>query len=139
MNACTSSGARPRNGAEQRRELLPLLVGAGAFLALYLAAAAILSKPPVPPSVRAACVVLPVTALVAWIVLEVRFLLRCDERQRRIQLEAFAIAYPLAIALVLALFLLRQAGLFAVEVRWTYLPLPYFVALGLAKLRGAGA
>jgi hypothetical protein len=69
-----------------------------------------------------------------FIVAEVRALRGCDELQRRIQLEALAVAYPLAIAIVMVLSLLRKSGV-GVEPKWTYLPITYFVGLAVAKLR----
>lgn len=133
-----SSAARAWSEARPApRALLLLVAGAIAFVLVYRGALAILERPPVPPALRAACVVLPVLAFLAWSLLLVPFVRACAALQRRIQLEALACAYPLAIALVLALALARQAGLLEAEVRWTYLSLPYLLALGVAWLRYA--
>lgn len=133
-----TSGTRDGSAARPAlRALVSPAVGALAFLLLYLGACAILERPPVPPALRAACVVLPVVAFLAWSLFALHCVRTRAEPQRRIQLEALASAYPLAIALVLALALARQAGLLEMEVRWTYLSLPYLLALGLAWLRYA--
>jgi uncharacterized membrane protein YjjB (DUF3815 family) len=63
-----------------------------------------------------------------------------DELQRRVHLEALAIAYPLAILLLMTLGLLELAvGLspqdWSYRHTWIYLPLFYFVGLWLAWRR----
>jgi hypothetical protein len=63
-----------------------------------------------------------------------------DELQRRIQLEALAIAFPLAILLFMLLGLLQLAIPLSQEDwsyrhTWSYLPLFYFIGLAIASRR----
>jgi hypothetical protein len=63
-----------------------------------------------------------------------------DELQRRIQLEALAIAFPLAILLFMLLGLLELAIPLSPEDwsyrhTWSYLPLFYFIGLTIASRR----
>jgi hypothetical protein len=63
-----------------------------------------------------------------------------DELQRRIQLEALAIAFPLAILLFMLLGLLELAISLSPEDwsyrhTWSYLPLFYFIGLAIASRR----
>lgn len=57
-----------------------------------------------------------------------------DELQRRIQLEALAIAFPLAILFFMMLGLLELAIPLASQ-DWSYLPLFYFIGLAVASKR----
>lgn len=57
-----------------------------------------------------------------------------DELQRRIQLEALAIAFPLAILFFMMLGLLELATPLSPQ-DWSYLPLFYFIGLALASKR----
>jgi hypothetical protein len=93
-----------------------------------------------PTWLRVAAALLPVipTVLFLWaIVTHVRSL---DEMQRKIHLEALAIAYPLAILLLMTLGLLQLAIDLPTEDWsyrhvWVYLPLFYFAGLAIAWRR----
>lgn len=81
--------------------------------------------------------VVPTAVALAAIAVSVR---GSDELQRRVHLEALAIAYPLAILLLMTLGLLELAvGLkledWSYRHTWTYLPIFYFVGLVIAWRR----
>lgn len=92
------------------------------------------------PWVRVTAALIPVlpTAVFLWcIVAQVRSL---DEMQRKIHLEALAIAYPLAILLLMTLGLLQLAidlppQDWSYRQVWFYLPLFYFIGLAIAWRR----
>ncbi len=89
---------------------------------------------------RAAIALMPVP-LFAWFVFSfVRFMAQADELQKRIQLEALAIAFPTAIVLFMTLGLLDIAiGLpyenFGLKHIWTFMPMIYFLGLAIATRR----
>jgi hypothetical protein len=65
---------------------------------------------------------------------------RVDELERRIQLEALAIAFPAAVLLLMALALLERATALSPQDWsyrhiWFFLPLFYFASLGVARRR----
>jgi hypothetical protein len=93
-----------------------------------------------PTWLRVAAALLPVvpTALALWSI--AGGLRESDELQRRVHLEALAIAYPLAILLLMTLGLLELAvGLnpqdWSYRHVWIYLPLFYFAGLCVAWRR----
>ncbi|MGH7546255.1 MAG: hypothetical protein ACREKI_08750 [Gemmatimonadota bacterium] len=69
------------------------------------------------PAWRLAIAVLPVPAFVLFIASEVQLLRLLDEMQKRIQLEALAIAFPAGIVFAIAVEYLQKAG-FLTE--WTF-------------------
>ena len=80
---------------------------------------------------------LPFAFFLALILSGIRFM---DELQRRIQLEALAIAFPLAILLFMMLGLLELAiplspQDWSYRHTWSYLPLFYFIGLSIASRR----
>ena len=83
---------------------------------------------------------LPVTAFTWFIVTAVRDIRQLDELQRRIQLEALAVAYPSAILLVFAVGFLERAGIVFpgfTNLRdvWPLTILPYWVGMAIATRR----
>ena len=83
---------------------------------------------------------LPVAAFTWFIVAFVRHIRKLDELQRRIQLEALAVAYPSAILLVFAVGFLERAGIVFpgfTNLRdvWPLTILPYWVGLAVATRR----
>jgi len=92
------------------------------------------------PWLRVTVALLPIipTALFLWsVVSRIRSL---DELERRIHLEALAIAFPLAILLLWTLGLLQLAinlnpDDWSYRHVWVYLPLFYFIGLAIARRR----
>ncbi len=79
----------------------------------------------------------PFTFFLAFMLAGIRSM---DELQRRIQLEALAIAFPLAILLFMLLGLLELAiplspQDWSYRHTWSYLPLFYFIGLAIASRR----
>jgi hypothetical protein len=121
------------------RKGYPILAG-GAWILSYLGARAALSGLELEPWARVLVVLAPIvpTALFLWLVIaNIRSL---DELQRRVHLEALAIAYPLAILLLWTLGLLQLAinlspDDWSYRHVWVYLPLFYFLGLAVASRR----
>jgi hypothetical protein len=89
---------------------------------------------------RIAVALIPFPFFVAFLVAEIRLLRRVDELERKIQLEALAVAFPAAMLLMMRLGLLERAMLLKAEDwsyrhTWFFLPLFYFVGLGVARRR----
>ena len=92
------------------------------------------------PAARLAMVVLPVALFGALIWRWIVMLRGADELERRVQLDALALAYPAAILLVFGAGFLERAGLAVPGFRdlrdaWPLLVVPYFVGLILARRR----
>jgi hypothetical protein len=78
---------------------------------------------------------LPAVAFLVFVWALAGLLRSGDEMQRRIQLEALAIAWPLAVAIVMTLSLLQKAGFLGWEPMWAYLPMTYYLGLMVAWRR----
>jgi hypothetical protein len=118
-----------------------LVVGIAWFVA-YVVARAVLEQPDLPRGLRLAAALLPVPLFAAFLVRFVRSLRGADELERRIHLEALAIAFPLTILLLQTLWLLERAvGLkfedWSYGHVWAYLPLFYFLGLVVSRRRYA--
>ena len=90
--------------------------------------------------IRFVVALIPVIPAALFLRAVIRGIARLDELHRRVHLEALAFAYPLAILLFMTLGLLQLAVDLPVEDWsyrhvWIYLPLFYFVGLGLAWRR----
>jgi hypothetical protein len=117
-----------------------LLVGMAAlFVAAYMIARGLMETVTT-PAVRVVAALLPVLPFTLWLILMIRGARELDELQRRIQLEALALAFPLTLILLLTLGLLE----IAIELNpddwsfrhvWAMLPIFYFIGLALAKRR----
>ena len=113
-------------------------LGAGLWLGLYFAARAALELDGLLPWVRVTIALAPVPAF-AWFLREfVAAVSGMDELERRIQLEALAVAFPLTMVLVMTLGHLQVALPLAPE-DWSYRhtwPLMYvFYLVGLTRAR----
>lgn len=123
-----------------RRSLSLRLPMAVLWVLSYLGARFALEELQLAPGLRVAVALLPVlpTAVFLWLVItNIRGL---DELQRRVHLEALAIAFPLAILLLWTLGLLQLAIDLPAEDWsyrhvWVYLPLFYFIGLAIASRR----
>ena len=124
--------------ARRSRVLLPatLLWVVTYLLALWVLRHGALAE----PSLRFALALAPVAPFVFFLVTLVRHVTTLDELARRVHLEALAIAFPLAMALLMALGLVEIAvGLprddWSYRHTWTFLPLFYAVGLAVAWRR----
>ena len=111
------------------------------FAASYAAAMAVLKTVEMPTTgARIAVALLPFPFFVAFLIAEIRLLRRVDELERKIQLEALAVAFPAAMLMMMALGLLERAVVlnpadWSYRHTWFFLPLFYFVGLGVARRR----
>lgn len=117
------------------------LSGIAWFLS-YFGARAALELPGLSPRVRVFVALVPVAPF-AWFLSALgRNIRALDELERRIQLEALALAFPLAMILLMALGLLELAVPLSPD-DWSYrhvwamLPMLYFLGLTLARRRYA--
>ncbi len=118
--------------------ILALLLG---WLVLYFAVRFYLeANPELTRGARLAIAFIPAPVFAAFLVQFVRGLRSADELERRIQLEALAVAFPLGLLLLTTLALVQRA----VELSfqdwsfnhiWPYFVLFYFVGLALARRR----
>jgi hypothetical protein len=102
MNASTTVAAS-RSGSAR-----PFIAGVMCFAA-YFGARAVLEMQTLAPGWRLAAALAPVPLFVWALVEVVRAARQLDEMQRRIHLEALAIAYPLVLTMLMALGLLELA------------------------------
>lgn len=93
-------------------------VGIAWFLA-YWGARAVLENPDLSTGLKVAAALIPVPVFALFLVLFIRLIRTMDELERRIQLEALAIAYPLAVLLLMTLGLLQRAVELPFE-DWSY-------------------
>ena len=105
------------------------------FVLAYFGARAILKIEGLSPVLRFLAAMVPAPAFLLFIWAMVRGVRQADELQRRIQLEALAVAWPLAVGIVMTISLLQKAGFLQWEPMWVYLPLTYFLGLALAQRR----
>ena len=111
------------------------------FAASYAAAMAVLKTVEMPTAgARIAVALLPFPFFVAFLIAEIRLLRRVDELERKIQLEALAVAFPAAMLMMMALGLLERAVVlnpadWSYRHTWFFLPFFYFVGLGVARRR----
>lgn len=116
------------------------IASAIAMVLSYLVALAV-PELGLPQAVGVGLTVLAVLCFGWFIVEEVRLVRALDELQRRIQLEALAIAYPLAILLIVTLGLLERVGVslpvgnFSYRHIWPFLIVFYFLGLAIARSR----
>lgn len=123
----------------RRREWGLIGVFAAWFLA-YFGARGLLEHGPAEAWLRVGVALLPTPFFAVFLVAFIRRIGGMDELQRRIQLEALAIAFPLAILLLMTLGLLQRAIPLPFEDWsyahvWTYLPIFYFIGLAVVSRR----
>ena len=85
-----------------------IAVGIAWFVA-YWGARAVLENPDLTAGLKVAAALIPVPIFALFLVLFIRLIRTMDELERRIQLESLAIAYPLAVLLLMTLGLLQRA------------------------------
>ncbi len=123
-----------------QRDRIFCLITAGLFAASYVGAAAALKSLEMPSGVRIAIALSPLPFFLAFLIAEIRVLRQVDELERRIQLEALAIAFPAAVVLLMALALMERAiplspQDWSYRHVWAFLPLLYFGSLAIARRR----
>jgi hypothetical protein len=105
------------------------------WFSAYFAARLLLKMDVFAPWERVAISLLPIPFFAWFVMVFIRRMRETDEMQRRIQLEALAIAFPLSVLLLMTLGLLQKAIVLS-ENDWGYtqvwLYLPLFYALGNA-------
>jgi hypothetical protein len=107
---------------------------------VYLLTRGLLESNQLPEGWRIVVALLPMIPFAFFLAFIVAGIGSMDELQRRIQLEALAIAFPLAILLFMLLGLLELAISLSPEDwsyrhTWSYLPLFYFIGLAIASRR----
>jgi hypothetical protein len=112
------------------------------WILMYFGARVLLKGSTAPTGVRIAIAMAPIPAFATFLWLVIRGVRSADEFERRIHLEALAVAYPLAMLLLMTLGLLQRA----IELKfedwsyahvWYYLPLFYLLGLWIARRRYA--
>ncbi|HWI17184.1 MAG TPA: hypothetical protein VNT81_05530 [Vicinamibacterales bacterium] len=117
-----------------------LLVRGLLWLSIFMIARGLLEMNIASPPMRAAIALLP-TPFFAWYLWTwMKGVSEMDELQRRIELEALALAFPLAVVLLMTLGLLDVAiGLseedFSIRHVWAMMPVLYYFSLWRAKRR----
>lgn len=108
------------------------------LLVLFFAARALLELNTLPTSLRVAIALAPIPAFIWFLWAFIRMVREADELERRIQLEALGLAFPLTLVLIMTLGLLQIAIPLPPE-DWSYrhiLPLLYvFYLFGLTLAR----
>jgi len=110
------------------------------FAGLYLAALGAAEVTAIPRAVQLIVTLLPVPAFGFFLVEWIRGIRRLDELERKIQLEALAIAFPLSLMLVMALGLLQRVMQlnphdWSYRHIWPFLIAFYFLGLAVARRR----
>lgn len=94
---------RPKNGWR-------FLAAATGLMFSFAAAVLLIEAGHLPTPARAAAALLPAIAMAAFLWIEISYLRQLDELHRRVQLEALAVAFPLALLLVFTVGSLERAG-----------------------------
>jgi drug/metabolite transporter (DMT)-like permease len=89
---------------------------------------------------RVAVALIPIVPFVAFLLSFIRTMRAADELERRIQLEALAIAYPLAIVLIMLLALVQLAvplnpNDWSYRHVWPFLPIFWLAGQAIARRR----
>jgi len=116
------------------------LASAVVWALAYFAARLVLEGGPAETWLRVGVAIFPVPFFVLFLLAFIRHVRGMDELERKVHLEALAVAFPLATILLMTLGLLQRA----IELPfqdwsyahvWAYLPLFYFVGLAIASRR----
>lgn len=110
-----------------------IAVGIAWFVA-YFGARVVLQNPDLAVGLKVAAALIPVPIFALFLVLFIRLIRSMDELERRIQLEALAIAYPLSVLLLMTLALLQRAVHLKFEDWsyahvWMYVVIFYFLSI----------
>lgn len=104
-----------------------LAVGIAWFVA-YWGARFVLENPDLAVGLKVAAALIPVPIFALFLLLFIRMIRTMDELERRIQLEALAIAYPLTVLLLMTLGLLQRAVHLKFE-DWSYAHVWHYVVI----------
>lgn len=117
-----------RKTSDSARNSASMLVLLALWVALYFGARYFLdANPELAPGVRLAVGLAPMPAFAAFLWSFIRRLRAADEFERRIQLEALAVAFPLGLLLLTTLALMQRAVALSMQ-DWSYAHIwPYFV------------
>jgi uncharacterized membrane protein len=106
------------------------------WICSYFVARAIFESAQLPAVLRVVVALVPVLPFAGFLRLVVADLPRMDELERRVQLEALALAFPLSVILLMLLGLIGQALELTPERHvWYYLPACYFAGVAIAWRR----
>jgi hypothetical protein len=110
------------------------------FAGLYILALLVAEVTALPKAARVAVALLAIPAFGFFLVEWIRGVRRLDELERRVQLEALAIAFPLSLVLVMALGLIQRVtpldpADWSYRHVWPFLIAFYFFGLALARRR----
>ena len=121
-----------------RRASRAVGLGALVLMLLYFGARMLLELPNLPPALRIAIALVPLPPFLWLLAAFIRDVRQADELERRIHLEALAVAFPLTLVLIVTLALLQIAVPLSPE-DWSYRhiwPLLYvFYLAGLTHAR----
>ncbi len=128
------------NSLGERRHLLLFGGSASAFILAYFGARALLELYPMATWLRIAVVLFPILPFGLLLLTIIRGIRQMDELERRIQLEALAVAFPLTLLLLMILGLLELAVKLKPEDwsyrhLWPFMFIFYLVGLMTAKRR----
>ena len=112
------------------------------FILLYFIARGILELPDLATWERVVVALAPVPPFTMTLVYFIKGIRSLDELERKIHLEALAVAYPLVFIMLLTLGLLEKAITLPAEDLsyrhvWAFLPVFYFLGLAIARKRYA--
>ena len=125
---------------DDRREMILFVGTASAFILAYFVARALLESFVMETWLRVVVVLVPVVPFTLFLLTLIRGIRGMDELERRIQLEALAVAFPLTFLLLMTLGLLELAINLKPE-DWSYRHLSpfliifYLIGLVVAKRR----
>lgn len=127
----TASQAKTKESKADVTVLLSVVT----FIAAYFGARLLMELESLPRALHFVAAFLPAPAFLFFLWSMARAVKQMDELQRRIQLEALCLAWPLAVAMVMTISLLQKAGFLGWEPMWVYLPMTYFLGLAIAIRR----
>ena len=135
-DAITSAG----EAIEQTKRIygIRLLVRGLLWMSIYALSRGLLELDVAPPAGRVAIALLPVPFFSWWLWTWMQGVSQMDELERRIELEALAIAFPLAVIFLMTLGLLDVAidpDDWSPRHVWVMMPLLYYIGLWRAKRR----
>lgn len=117
----------------------PVVLGWGvAWVGAYLGALIVLKGTGLPELLRLPVALAPAPFFLGFLIAMLRAVQRMDELHRRIQLEALAVAFPVAIVIAMLFGLAQRAGYLLNESfadNWFIVVIPYFAGVALARRR----